>query len=41
MQRFTPGHAQAATLANREVLDAVVVAQHPPVAEHDLALARR
>ena len=41
MQGFAPGHAQALALADGEVLDAIVLAQHRAVAEHDLPLLGR
>ena len=38
MQGFAPGHPQAFALADGEVLDAIVLAQHRAVGEHDLPL---
>ena len=36
MQGFAPGDAQATALADREVLDTLVLAHHPTIAQHDL-----
>ena len=41
MQGLTPGHPQPLALANREVLDAIVLAHHRAIAQHNFPLARR
>ena len=40
MQRLAPGHTEPLALTDREVLNAVVLAHHAAVVQHDLALAR-
>ena len=41
MQWLAPGHPQALALADREMLNAVVLAHHRAIGKHDLSLARR
>ena len=41
MQRFPPGHPQSPPLADGEMLDAIVLADHRSVLQNDLALTRR
>ncbi len=41
MQGFAPGHPQPLALADGEMLDAIVLAHHRAVGQHDLTLAGR
>ena len=41
MQWLAPSHPQALALADRDVLNAVVLAHHRAIGKHDLTLTRR